>query len=86
MSNDEFHRILMGANDIHSVSLYPKICVEPGEGGLLSVSTRHPGDFRHGVTDAQLAAHISLGISSAVAYFTDLHTLYPEAQPASYNR
>lgn len=85
VSNSEFDKLLLGANEIHSTQLYPRICIEPGDAGMLSVSTRHPGDFRHGATDAQLGLHISLGISTAVAYFEHLNSLYPDARPASYN-
>lgn len=83
--NAEFTTLLLGANDIHSRLLHPKISVEPGDSGMLSVSTRHPGDFQRGATDAQLALHIGTAISSAVAYFNDLDALYPDARPAAYN-
>lgn len=85
VSNSEFEAILFGANEVHSTRLHPKVCVEAGDAGMLSVSTRHPGDFSRGVTDAQLALHIGTAISSAVAYFNDLDTLYPTARPAAYN-
>lgn len=85
VGNAEFEAILLGANDIHATRLYPKIAVEPGDHGLLSVSTRHVGDFTHGVTDAQLTLHITTAISTAVGYFTELDAQFPDARPAAYN-
>lgn len=85
VSNLEFEKVLNGANEIHSTQLYPKICIERGDSGMLSISTRHSGDYRFGITDAQLGLHISLGISTAVSYFEHLNSLYPNARPAAYN-
>jgi hypothetical protein len=58
----------------------PQVYAVPAPDGVdLMVDAHHAVEYPAGVSDAQLAEHITSGIGTALAFFEHLDTFFPEA-------
>ena len=74
----EFGNVLLGANAWSETMVWPKIFVRI-EAEQVAVYTEHTIDYEGGVTDEQLDLHLTIGIASALRFFSALDEKYPDA-------
>lgn len=58
--------------------LWPKAYVNRDNAGTVRLRTEHAVDYEHGVTDAQLALHITGGVGGALHLFEQAAEAFPE--------
>ena len=76
----ELGTVLLAANAWSESMVWPKLYVRI-EDDQVAVYSEHTMDYEYGVTDEQLDLHVTIGIASALRFFAELDTRYPDAVP-----
>ena len=75
----EFPRALEVVNYWNRERLWPKTYALRDEDGTVRLCTDHNVDYKHGLSDEQLAQHLFHAIGSSMAFFDHVNEAFPEA-------